>query len=408
VRAAGVERTVVEQVYVHPIDAVVVVSVRPDRRWQRRPRCGICGERAPLYDRGRRRRWRSLDSGLHLVFLEADLPRVTCAAHGVVIAAVPWARHGAGHTIPFDETVAWLAAAAPKTVIAELLRINWHTVGAILARVMSDRDAQDGDRLDGVRRIGIDEVSFKKGQRYLTIVVDHESGRLLFVTEGRSKDSVRKFFDALGPERSELITHVSADGAGWIALVLAERCPQAAVCLDPFHVVKWATDALDKVRRQVWNDARAAGMREHARALKDSRYALWKNPGDLTTSQQAKLSIIQATNKPLYRAYLLKEQLRAVFAPGGAERIELLDAWLAWASRSKLAPFVELARTIRPRRAEIANSLAYGLSNGRIESMNQKIRLLIRRAYGFRSIPALIAMIRLCLAGYARPLPGRS
>lgn len=398
----------VEQVYVHPIDAVVVVSVRPDRRWQRRPRCGICGERAPLYDRGRRRRWRSLDSGLHLVFLEADLPRVTCAAHGVVIAAVPWARHGAGHTIPFDETVAWLAAAAPKTVIAELLRINWHTVGAILARVMSDRDAQDGDRLDGVRRIGIDEVSFKKGQRYLTIVVDHESGRLLFVTEGRSKDSVRKFFDALGPERSELITHVSADGAGWIALVLAERCPQAAVCLDPFHVVKWATDALDKVRRQVWNDARAAGMREHARALKDSRYALWKNPGDLTTRQQAKLSIIQATNKPLYRAYLLKEQLRAVFAPGGAERIELLDAWLAWASRSKLAPFVELARTIRPRRAEIANSLAYGLSNGRIESMNQKIRLLIRRAYGFRSIPALIAMIRLCLAGYARPLPGRS
>ncbi len=342
------------------------------------------------------------------VFLEAELPRVSCPVHGVVIAAVPWARHGAGHTRAFDEVVAWFALAAPKTVIGTLLRINWHTVGAILARVMPDRDAEDGDRLDGVRRIGIDEVSFKKGQRYLTIVVDHDSGRLLFVTEGRSKDSVRRFFDALGPERCELITHVSADGAGWIALVLAERCPRAAVCLDPFHVVKWATDALDRVRRQVWNDARAAGMREVARALKDSRYALWKNPGDLTKRQQAKLSIIQATNKPLYRAYLLKEQLRAVFAPGGPERIALLDAWLAWACRSKLAPFVELARTIRPRRAEIANTLAYGLSNGRIESMNQKIRLIIRRAYGFRSTPALIAMTRLCLAGYARPLPGRT
>ena len=102
VRAAGIERTVVEGVHVHPIDPVKVVSVRPDRRWQRRPRCGVCRQRAPLYDRGHRRRWRSLDDGLLTVFLEADLPRVTCPEHGVVIAAVPWARHGAGHTIPFD------------------------------------------------------------------------------------------------------------------------------------------------------------------------------------------------------------------------------------------------------------------------------------------------------------------
>jgi len=99
VRAAGIERTVVEEVRVHPIDPVKVVSVRPDRRWQRRPRCGVCRQRAPLYDRGRRRRWRSLDDGLLTVFLEADLPRVSCPEHGVVIAAMSWARHGAGHTI---------------------------------------------------------------------------------------------------------------------------------------------------------------------------------------------------------------------------------------------------------------------------------------------------------------------
>lgn len=407
-RAAGVERAVVEQVYIHPIEPVVIVSVRPDRRWERRPACGVCGARSPFYDRGRRRRWRSLDDGVLMVFLEAELPRVRCAVHGVVIAAVPWARHAAGHTRAFDETVAWFAVCTPKSVIAELLRINWHTVGSIPARVMPERDAEDGDRLQGVRRIGIDEVSFKKGHRYLTIVVDHDTGRLLFVAEGRCKASVAAFFDALGPARCALVTHVSADGAGWISAVLAERAPDAKVCLDPFHVVKWAGDALDEVRREVWNQARRAGMTGYAKALKDSRYALWKNPANLTTRQQAKLSMIQATNKPLYRAYLLKEQLRAVFAPGGPERIALLDAWLAWASRSKLAPFVELARTIRARRAEIGNTLTHGLSNGRIESMNQKIRLLIRRAYGFRSVPALIAMIRLCLAGYARPLPGRT
>jgi transposase len=408
VRAAGVERTVVEEVYVHPVEPLKVVSVRPDRRWERRPRCGICHERAPLYDRGRRRRWRSLDDGLLRVYFEADLPRVACPEHGVVIAAVPWARHGAGHTIAFDETVAWFAPGASKTLISVLLRINWHTVGSILARVMAERDGQDGDRLAGVSRIGIDEVSFAKGQKYLTVVVDHDSGRLLCVVEGRSKATVHGFFDLLGAKRSGALTHVSADGAEWIAAVVCERAPHAALCLDPFHVVKWAGDALDEVRRQVWNDARRAGMKALAGQLKDSRYALWKKPEDLTDRQQAKLSLIQTTNKPLYRAYLLKEQLRMVFAPGGAERVHLLDAWLAWASRSKLKPFVRLARTIRTRRQDIANALTHRLTNARVESMNTKIRLLIRRAYGFRSLEALRAIILLCLAGYARPLPGRT
>jgi transposase len=408
VRAAGVERTVVEEVYVHPVEPVKVVSVRPDCRWQRRPRCGVCRERAPLYDRGHCRRWRSLDEGLLRVYFEADLPRVACPEHGVVIAAVPWARHGAGHTIPFDETVAWFAPGASKKLISVLLRINWHTVGSILTRVMAERDGQDGDRLAGVTRIGIDEVSFAKGQKYLTVVVDHDSGRLLYVVEGRSKKSVHGFFDLLGAERCRTLTHVSADGAEWIATVVAKRAPNAALCLDPFHVVKWAGNALDEVRRQVWNDARRAGMKALAGQLKDSRYALWKKPEDLTERQRAKLSLIQTVNKPLYRAYLLKEQLRKVFAPGGPERVRLLDAWLAWACRSKLKPFVKLARTIRTHRTDIANALTHRLTNARVESLNTKIRLLIRRAYGFRSTDALRAMILLCLAGYARPLPGRN
>jgi transposase len=399
---------VVESVYVHPVDPVKVVSVRADRRWERRPRCGVCRARAPLYDRGHRRRWRSLDDGLLRVYLEADLPRVTCGEHGVVIAAVPWARHDAGHTLAFDEHVAWFAVGASKKLVAELLRINWHTVGAIVTRVMKDRDGQDGDRLAGVTRVGIDEVHFAKGQRYLTVVVDHDSGRLLYVVEGRSKTSVEGFFDLLGEERSHGLTHISADGADWIARVVEVRAPNAALCLDPFHVVKWAGDALDEVRRQVWNQARRSGMKAHAKALKDSRYALWKRPEDLNEKQELKLALIAEVNKPLYRAYLLKEQLRMVFAPGGLERVYLLNDWLAWASRSRLEPFVKLARTIRDRKIDICNSLTFRLSNARVESMNQKIRLIIRRAYGFRSVEALRAMILLCLAGYARPLPGRT
>jgi transposase len=252
VRAAGVERTVVEEVYVHPVEPVKVVLVRPDRRWQRRPRCGVCRQRAPLYDRGRRRRWRSLDEGLLQVYFEADLPRVACPEHGVAIAAVPWARHGAGHTIPFDETVAWFAPGASKKLISVLLRINWHTVGSVLQRVMAERDGQDGDRLAGITRIGIDEVSFAKGQKYLTVVVDHDSGRLLYVVEGRSKKTVHGFFDLLGAERCGALTHVSADGAEWISAVVGERAPNAALCLDPFHVVKVRREAL--CYREGWKD----------------------------------------------------------------------------------------------------------------------------------------------------------
>lgn len=159
-------------------------------------------------------------------------------------------------------------------MIAVLMRINWHTIGSILARVMPERDREDGDRLDAITRIGIDEVSFAKGQRYLTIVVDCDTGRLVFVAEGRSKASVAAFFDALGPRRSAAITHVSADGAGWIATVLPERAAHTAVCLDPFHIVQRAGAALDTVRRQVWNDARRAGMRAPAQALKGCRNAL--------------------------------------------------------------------------------------------------------------------------------------
>src|SRR5262249_26679565 len=172
----GVER--VELVEDGAADAAVVVHLRPGRG--ARGRCGVCRRRCPGYDAGSgRRRWRSLDIGIVRVFVEADAPRVSCAEHGVVVAHVPWARHGAGHTLAFDQTVAWLVTQCSKSAVTQLMRIAWRTVGAIIARVWADVEKL-GDRLDGLTRIGIDEISYKRGHRYLTIVVDHDSGRLLW------------------------------------------------------------------------------------------------------------------------------------------------------------------------------------------------------------------------------------
>lgn len=415
----GVEKTVIEEVEYDEDAELVVVHVRPAR--SRHGRCGRCGARSPWYDNGEgRRRWRSLDLGVMEVFLEADSPRVNCSAHGVTVRQVPWARHGAGHTLVFDQQVAWLATQCSKSAITELMRIAWRTVGAIIARVWDDT-AAGVDFFAGLRRIGIDEISYKRNYKYLTVVVDHDTGRLVWAGEGRDKATVHRFFDALGPERCQQITHVSADGAGWISAVVAERCENAVRCADPFHVVKWASAALDEVRRQVWNTARRQdrghrvryGQRSynrttgHAKALKNSRFALWKNPENLTTRQAAKLAWIAKAEPTLHRAYLLKEALRLVFQLPYDEAVIALENWIGWARRSRIESFVALQRTIVEHKAAILASIEHGLSNGLIESTNTKIRLITRMAFGFASPDALIALAMLNLGGHHPTLPGR-
>lgn len=340
-------------------------------------------------------------------YLEADAPRVACLEHGVVVAAVPWARPGARSTYAFEDTCAWLAAHAAFTMVAALLRISWRTVAGIVTRVVADLAGRT-DQLAGLRRIGIDEIAHRKGHRYLTVVVDHQSGRLVWAGKGRDQAVVRRFFDALGTERSAQLTHVSADGAEWIHSVVAERAPQAVLGLDPFHVVAWATKALDEVRRGVWNELRRTGKTDQAATLKGSRWALVKNPDDLTGEQRTTLASIATTNKGLYRAYLLKEQLRAVFQARGEKGRQLLAGWLAWARRCRLPAFVKLAHTIEKYRPLIWNTVDHGLSNARVEATNTHLRVLTRRAYGFHSPDALIAMAMLTRGGLRPELPGRT
>jgi transposase len=342
-----------------------------------------------------------------MAFVEADAPRVSCRKHGVVVARVPWARHDSRFTKDFEDQCAWMAVHVSKTTLAELLRVAWRTVGRIIGSVVDERSAEV-DPLNGLRKIGIDEVSFRRGQRYLTVVVDHETARVVWVQEGRDEATLERFFDRLGPARTAALRFVTADGAEWIKSVLARRCPKATVCLDPFHVVSWATKALDEVRRAVWNEARRSGQTSLARDLKGARYALWKNPEDLTRRQTAKLADIARINKPLYRAYLLKEQLREVFRLPFRAAVALLDHWLAWARRSRLPAFVRLARSVRDHRATIVTTLRFGLSNARVESVNTRIRLLTRIAFGFHSATPLIGMVLLALGGLCPALPGRS
>jgi len=318
-RLFGLPRAVVEAVNFGD-EGEVVVAVRPV--WRERDRCGVCRRRSPGFDLGEgRRRWRALDLGTTLAFVEADAPRVRCRRHGVVVCAVPWARHQARFTRGFEDQVAWLAVNS-RTAVAELMRIAWRTVGGICARVAAEA-GREVDLLGGLRRIGIDEISHRRGQRYLTVVVCHDTGRLVWAAAGRDRQTVERFLDALGPERCQQIELVSCDMASWIAGPVADRLPGAVRCVDPFHVVARHRRAGRGPPRGLKPGApiRARPARPPAegrplRAVKD--------PENLTGRQTAKLADVQQTNRRLYRAYLLKEQLRQIYRLDPGPAIALL------------------------------------------------------------------------------------
>ena len=305
------------------------------------------------------------------------------------------------------------------------MRVAWRTVGSIITRVWADVEAAT-DRLAGLARIGIDEISYKKGHKYLVVVVDHDARRVVWAAPGRDKATVSAFFDLLGEERCARITHVSADGADFIDAVVAAKCPNAVRVADPFHVVKWATDALDEVRRSAWHEARQLAKgeptrgrgrpgadapprpgSERATALKGARYALWKNPEDLTEAQAVKLAWVAATDPRLHRAYLLKEGLRVIFRMTHDQAAAALDRWVAWARRCRIPAFVKLQKSIVKHRARILAAIEHSLSNGLVESTNTKVRLITRMAYGFASPEPLIALALLSLGGHRPSLPGR-
>jgi transposase len=384
---------------------IALVRLRPDRG--QRLRCPECGRKCRFYDAGEgRRRWRALDLGVMRCFLEADAPRVKCPRHGVLTAAVPWARPGARFTIAFEEHAAWLCAQMPWSKAAKLLRTTWRSLQSIAERVVAGLRG-GRDRLAGVRRIGIDEKAWRKGHRYITVVVDHDAARIIWAAEGRNKETLAKFFDDLGEERAGLLTHVSADGADWIHGVVSEKAPQALICLDAFHVVKWAGEALDGVRRRLAGELRAAGKGDQAATLGSSMWALRKNPGGLSSGQRTALAQIAADNKQLYKAYLMKEQLREVFKSKGGRGKALLAGLIAWCQRCRIPEFTALAKTLKRFRQLIWNTLDHALSNGRAEGINTQLAALTARARGFHSADAFIAMAELTCGGLCPDLPGR-
>lgn len=397
-RLLGVTQLVVENVTVEGKN--IVIDVRP--RW-RNPRCGECREPRPGYDRREPRLWRHLSFGVFRLWLRYAPRRVDCPTCGVVGEQVPWAAHGSRFTEDFEELVAYLAQVVDKTTATKLVGITWRSVGAIVERVVQRK--RDPGHLDNLSIIGIDEFSYRKRHRYVTVVVDHEQARIVWARKGRSAETLAAFFQELGESGRAKILAITMDMAGGYLKAIEDLVPEAVVVFDRFHAQKLVSDAVDEVRR---DEVRRLEGAEEAKFIKKSRYALLRNPWNMTKRDNERLSVIQQKNARLYRAYLLKESFAGALDYKQPKRArDALDEWLAWASRSKLKPFVKAARTVRKHKEGILAYVACRLTNGLVEGLNNRMRMIARRAFGFHGAGALIAMMFLCCGGVTLepPLP---
>jgi transposase len=385
----------------------VVVDVRLRGRRLVCPECGWTT--AARHNRQRRpSTWRALDLGVWEVVVRCRLRRLACRpCRRVLVEAVPFARRRSRFTHDFEDLVAWLVKHTDKTAVTRLCRINWRTTGAICERVVADQ--LDDSRLDDLFDIGVDEVAYRKQHHYLTLVANHDSGKIVWADEGRDAATLTRFLDQVGPDRLTRLQAVSIDmSAAYIkALTEHEHTGQVTVCFDPFHVVQLGNQALDVVRRAYWNQLRERAGPADARRFKHARWALLKRPDDLTDTQADQLAAIKRAGGAVWRAYQGKEALRAVFDPDltSREAARLLDRFLAWAQRSRLPSFVKLSRTIRAHRAGILAALDLGINNGRSEGLNRRVRVLTSRAFGFHSANAVAAMIMLCCGPVQLQLP---
>jgi len=376
-------------------DGAMIVSVH---RTFRLLTCPCCGRRKGGRESRSTRRWRHMAIWGNEVWIEGEIRRLSCRKCAkTVTEAVPWARHDSKFTRPFEDAVALLAQQTDKTAVAELTGIVWETVGAIAERVVAEK--LDPVRFEDLRRIGVDEISFRKRHRYLTVVTDHDRRRVIWAAEGKSSDVLKSFFKLIGLEACERIEIVTMDMSAAYEKAVRDTLPNAKIVFDHFHIAKLANEALNEVRRALMREA--ADKKAKAQ-IKGTRWATLHRMDNARDEHHEILARLRP-EQPLGRAFLLKESLLDILRHAVAKPQEALQGWLAWAARSRLEPFVRLGRTIRDHLGGVVALLHERVANGLAEGMNNKIRLLSHRAYGFHSASPLIAMIYLCCGGITLP-----
>lgn len=371
-----------------------------DRLGQRRLRCGECGLEAARVAPTRRpeRRWRDLAMREHIVELVYAPSRVWCPRCGLRVERVPWAEKWQRVTHALARAVATLTRVLDWSSVAAHFHLNWKTVAAIV----------EGAVLWGLHHrpwqplhvLGIDEVSRRKGQQYLTLVYDLERGRVLWVGQDRTAATMARFFAWLGRRRARAIQVMCCDMWGVYIDAVRLHLPQATLVFDRFHITQHLNRAVDEVRRQTW---RQMAGREKVE-FKRTRFLWLSNPENLRREERTRLSGLLRLNSPIVKGYLLKEDLRRFWDYRSTAWAEAhLRQWLWRAAHSRLEPFKKLARMLRTHLDGVLAWTRIRVTNGALEGMNNKVKVISHRAFGYRTTWTYIANIYHCCAGL--PLP---
>lgn len=395
-KLAGLTSCVVEKVELveatedQPMHLVLQVRTRAGRA-----RCGRCGRKAGgRHGRGKLRTWRDLSPwGIPMV-LQGEVRRVVCGTCGVRTMQVPWARTGSRFTRRFEDEVAWFLQRADQTTTSRYFGIAWESAGRIARRVVSEKLA--GQR-HAAAFLGVDEISYGRPRKFLTVIVDHENGRVIWAAQGKNAETFKQYFGSLTAQERDAVKVVSMDMSAAFKKAVRESVPNAVIVYDRFHVMQLLSRAVDDVRR---SEMRACLDSVGKAALKGTRWALLKNEWNLTLSERQKLAALPRVNGRLYRARLLRDAFQLIFL---ARTVKEADRrwleWLQWAQRSRLQPFVKLAHTVADHWEGIRRFIDLRITNAPVEGYNSKIRMISHRAFGFHHAASLIAMIKLNCAG---------
>jgi transposase len=374
--------------------------IHVDRLGVRLLRCGLCRHRCRQVQGQRNlREWRDLPMRKLAVKLLYRPRRVVCPRCGVRVEDIPWAEPWARVSTALGNAAAVLARELSWQATARHFRLNWKSVANIVKRAV--RYGLRNRARPPIRDIGIDEVSRRKGQVYLTVVYDLERRVLLWVGEGRKEEALEPFFrEFLGRRRSRRLRTVCMDMWAAYAKSVRVHAPQAQILFDRFHIVKHLNEALDELRR---SEVRRLSGKERT-TFKSTRWLLLKNPWNLTTDQKDRLSTLVQWNLPIIRGYYLKEVFQLFWEYRQPKRAQdHLMKWMQAAMRSRLEPLKRFVRMLRNHLDGILAWTTSRLSNGAVEGMNNKIKVVSHRSFGFRTAPYFIAAIYHCCARL--PLP---
>jgi len=359
------------------------------------PECGS-GEGCPVHDTTEKT-WRHLDFFQHQAFLTARVPRIECPTHGVRLTNVPWARPGSGFTLLFEAMALLMCQQMPVTGAAKVMQANANTLWRLLSHYV-EKAVEDADYSD-VRDVGTDECAQRKGHNYITTFCDLEQSRVVFVAEGRRKDTVKRFgafLDQRDIPRKQ-ISNFCADMWEPYRLGITEEFPEATLTFDRYHVMTVFNRAVDLVRRK---EVRSVPF------LKKSRYLWLKNRGKLTVSQQSDLDWLTRMDCRTSKAYQIKLTLQRLWShTDRADAEAFLKRWYFWATHSRMEPVIEAARSIKRHWQGILQFVDSRITTGIVEGLNSKIKTAMKRAYGFKSFEYLRTVIYLVAGKINIPLP---